>query len=64
MNSTAEIENLFNRFTKISEDLSHQIQTTDDGDKKKQMKKDFTALNQFLMSIFKYKSHLLLTNIY
>ena len=35
MNSTAEVENLFNRFTKISEDLCHLMQTTDDGDKKK-----------------------------
>jgi len=64
MNSTAEIEQLFNRFTKISEDLCHLMQTTDDGDKKKQMKKDYVALNQFIMSIFKYKTHLLLTNIY
>ena len=64
MNSTAEIENLFNRFTSASEALCHLMQTTDDGDKKKQMKKDCVALNQFILSIFKYKSHLLLTNIY
>ena len=64
MNSTAEIEQLFNRFTTISEDLCHLMQTTDDDNKKKQMKKHFNALNQFILSIHKYKIHVQLTNIY
>ena len=64
MNSTAEIEQLFNRFTKISEDLCHVMQTTDDGDKKKQMKKDFNELQKLILAIHKYKIYLQLTNIY
>ena len=62
MNSTAEIEQLFNRFTKISEDLCHQMQTTDDGDRKKE--DDFNELQKVILSIHKYKIHLQLTNIY
>ena len=64
MNSTAEIENLFNRFTKISEDLCHLMQTTDDGDKKKQMRKDFNEVQKLILAIHKYKIYLQLTNIY
>jgi hypothetical protein len=64
MNSTAEVEQLFNRFTKISEDLCHLMQTTDDGDKKKQMRKDFNEVQKLILSIHKYKIHLQLTNIY
>ena len=64
MNSTAEVENLFNRFTKISEDLCHLMQTTDDGDKKKQMRKDFNEVQKLILAIHKYKIYLQLTNIY
>ena len=64
MNSTAEVEQLFNRFTKISEDLCHLMQTTDDGDKKKQMRKDFNEVQKLILAIHKYNIYLQLTNIY
>ena len=64
MNSTAGIEQLFNRFTRISEDSCNVMKSTDDGDKKKQLKKDFNELQRFILSILKYTVHLQLTNIY
>ena len=64
MNSTAEIKQLFNSFTKISENLCHLMQTTDDDDKKKQMRKDFNEVQKLILAIHKYKIYLQLTNIY